>query len=43
MIQVKNYKYLDQYYFFTRWGRVGVVGQLAAMGPYSRDVAINQY
>lgn len=27
-------------YFFTRWGRVGVVGQKAEFGPWPRDDCI---
>lgn len=34
---------LAEYYFFTRWGRVGVVGQMAPIGPIPRDSAIAQY
>lgn len=30
-------------YFWSRWGRVGVVGQNCLMGPYSSDEAIKQY
>jgi hypothetical protein len=34
---------LDQFYFFTRWGRVGVVGQMAEMGPINANTAISCY
>ncbi len=30
----------NNFYFFTRWGRVGVVGQMSSAGPMTRDKAI---
>ena len=30
-------------YFFTRWGRVGVVGQKSEAGPWTRDQCISEY
>ena len=30
-------------YFFTRWGRVGVVGQKAESPAWSRDQCIREY
>jgi poly [ADP-ribose] polymerase len=32
-----------KYYFFTRWGRVGVRGQVAQMGPWTMEECIHQY
>lgn len=29
----------NNFYFYTRWGRVGVVGQMAEMGPTTLDFA----
>jgi predicted DNA-binding WGR domain protein len=33
----------DQFYFFTRWGRVGFAGQMAEMGPTNSQGAIASY
>ncbi len=30
-------------YFFTRWGRVGVQGQISNVGPNAPTMAINYY
>ena len=34
---------LAKYYFFTRWGRVGSVGQMCPMGPTTKQTAISEY
>jgi len=33
----------DACYVFTRWGRVGVKGQNSNIGPWPRNLSINEY
>ena len=33
----------NNFYFFTRWGRVGVIGQMAEIGPMPKHVIIHMY
>lgn len=43
VIQVLKTTGKDEYFCFTRWGRVGVPGQNALKGPTSLDGAIGEY
>ncbi len=40
---IQNSSNSNQCYFFTRWGRVGVQGQIGLEGPYQQAVAIACY
>ncbi len=33
----------DDFYFFTRWGRVGQIGKFSEIGPISMSSAVSQY
>ena len=43
IIQVLQNESTNNIHFWTRWGRVGVPGQNALMGPMPKDAAIRQY
>jgi poly [ADP-ribose] polymerase len=40
LIQVLESDKGNQCYMWTRWGRVGVVGQTGCLGPVRKDIAL---
>lgn len=34
---------LEEFYVYSRWGRVGVTGQISELGPLNRQASIRHY
>lgn len=34
---------VDEFYVYSRWGRVGVTGQISELGPLNRQSSIRHY